>query len=159
MYIRISAIILMAFMSSCLVSKKKFDDLNVEKSSLEVEKADAAKALRVEKAKNKDLSSENEAQNSKLTKLTNDKAKVLEDLKGLKEQYQVLSQVSNADAKKLNLEMQKAKNLQESLEQKNLVLETKTRELEEQFEKAGFQTVHCWHPKGDMAAFIIAKKV
>lgn len=131
MYIRIAAILVLASLSSCLVSKKKFDDLNVEKSSLEVEKAKAAKALKVEKSKNKDLTSENDAQNEKITKVTNEKAKITEDLNSLREQYQVLSQVSSSDAQKLNLEMKKAKNLQASLEQKNKTLGIKTKELEE----------------------------
>lgn len=31
--------------------------------------------------------------------------------------------------------------------------------LEESLESAGFQTVHRWHPKGDVAVFIISRKV
>ena len=35
----------------------------------------------------------------------------------------------------------------------------KTKELEHQMKAAGFQIVHSWHPKGDMAVFIIARKI
>lgn len=34
-----------------------------------------------------------------------------------------------------------------------------TKSLEESLESAGFQTVHRWHPKGDVAVFIISRKV
>lgn len=127
---KLITIALLAILSSCMVSKKKFDELAVEKGSLEVEKADAANALKLEQAKNDDLELENEAQLKKIAEITNEKAKTAEDLKNLKEQYQVLSQVSNADAKRLSLEMKKAQNLQASLEQKNNVLASKTLELE-----------------------------
>ena len=35
----------------------------------------------------------------------------------------------------------------------------KTTELEHHLAAAGFTTVHSWHPKGDVAVFIISKKV
>ena len=35
----------------------------------------------------------------------------------------------------------------------------KTPELERHMKAAGFQIVHIWHPKGDVAVFIIARKI
>jgi ubiquinone/menaquinone biosynthesis C-methylase UbiE len=34
----------------------------------------------------------------------------------------------------------------------------KTTEFEQDLQAAGFQTVHSWHPKGDVAVFIISRK-
>lgn len=34
-----------------------------------------------------------------------------------------------------------------------------TKSLEKSLESAAFQTIHCWHPKGDVAVFIISRKV
>lgn len=35
----------------------------------------------------------------------------------------------------------------------------KAEQLEQELQAAGFQTVHSWHPKGDVAVFIISRKV
>ena len=127
---KISVICLAAVLGSCVVGKKKYDALNVEKSGLEVDKKECADALATEQSKIGQLSAESEAQKKKILDLADQKMKTENDLKQLKEQYQILSQVSSSDANKLKLEMDKAKNLQETLEQKNKVLDTKSKELE-----------------------------
>jgi len=35
----------------------------------------------------------------------------------------------------------------------------KTGNLEQALNAAGFKTIHCWHPKGDAAVFIISRKI
>jgi chemotaxis protein MotB len=127
---KISILVLCTSLGACVVSKKKFDALNVEKSGLEVEKADCNEALKSEQNKNKDLTAENEAQKKKIQELSDAKLKTEADLKQLKEQYQILSQVSNTDAQKLKQEIEKTQNLQETLEQKTATLDAKTKELD-----------------------------
>lgn len=127
---RTSVLIVALSLGACVVSKKKFDALNIEKSGLEVDKSDCEQALKLEGSKNEELTTLSDAQKKKIEQISSDKSKLDSDLKQLKEQYQILSQVSSADAQKLRQEMVKAQNLQETLEQKNQTLDTKTKELE-----------------------------
>ena len=117
-------------LGSCVVGKKKYDALNVEKSGLEVDKKECNDALTTEQAKVAALTTEGEALQTKIADILKEKGILEKDLAKLKEQYQILSQVSSVDAQKLKQEMEKAQNLQETLEQKNETLISKTKELE-----------------------------
>ena len=127
---RILYISLALVLGSCVVGKKKYDALNVEKSGLEVDKKECNDALTTEQAKVAALTTEGEALQTKIADILKEKGILEKDLAKLKEQYQILSQVSSVDAQKLKQEMEKAQNLQETLEQKNETLNSKTKELE-----------------------------
>ena len=121
---------ILILLSACVVSKKKFDELNVEKSGLAVDKADCEKLLAQEKEKNSELNTQTEALEQKVSGLEKDKNQLEKDLSLLKDQYDKLSKISSSDSKQLELEIQKANNLRKNLEDKTKALEKKTAELE-----------------------------
>jgi chemotaxis protein MotB len=129
MFKKVSILLFCASLSACVVSKKKYDALNIQKNGLEVEKAECNEALKSEQNKSKDLQTEASAQVQKIQDLSTQLNLTETDLKKLKDQYQILSQVSSSDAQKLKSEMEKAKNLSETLAQKSDILDAKNTEL------------------------------
>lgn len=76
-----------ATMTSCVVSKKKFDELNAKKSALEVERADCENELAAAIAERERLSSLSNELNSKCQKLIEDTTKTGDEYRKLRSDY------------------------------------------------------------------------
>lgn len=115
--------LLLLSLSSCLVSKKKFDDVNGKKSILEVEKAEAVEELAVVKAENSRMVGQLDDYKVDVESLSKDTAQLGRLYRDLIGDYQDLSQVSAADAKNLSGQMQKVGTLMKELAEKDNALE------------------------------------
>jgi len=115
-------------LTACVVSKKKFDQLNLEKNGLEVDKDECSKSLESEKESNKELNAQVEALEAKVNELEQERSGLQGELDTLKNQYERQIELSNKDASELN-------NLRKSLNQKQSELIAKTNELNSESEK------------------------
>lgn len=116
--------------SSCVVSKKKFDELLIEKSALEVDKAGVATALDQSKQRSADLKIEKDACIEKSIALAYERDSVTKSLTDLQSQYKIVSATAFNDANKLSIEEKRVMNLMSDIKKQNAILDKKTLELE-----------------------------
>lgn len=116
--------------SSCIVSKKKYEQLSHDKSVLEVEKAELADSLLTALAENKDCRKAVKKQLKAIDKLQGDTT-VLGDLyRDLIDDYVELTKSSKSDAQRLNLQMQKVGELSQAIEEKNRLLAKEEKDID-----------------------------
>lgn len=120
----------LVFLSSCVVSKKKFNELLIEKSALEVDKDQAKTALEQSKQRSADLKTEKDACLQKGLELTYERDSVTKSLLDLQNQYQIVSATAFNDANKLSVQEKRVLNLMSDIEKQNAILDKKTQELE-----------------------------
>lgn len=123
--------ILLISISSCVVSKKKYDDLNERKSKLEVEKADCNDKV-------KGLLKDTTAMSSLINDLSLDKeglivdtAKLKYQLKSLTGKYDSLYKHADQDARYLGKMIEKTGLLNTKLDKQQKLLNEKNKDLEE----------------------------
>lgn len=121
-YTNILLLAIVALLSSCVVSKKKYDDLATKKSYLELDKAELQELVDSLSAANKACADDILVMEEEISGLITDTAKLGELYKELISQYTDLSQVSDADAKNLSEQLQKVGKLMQELEQKDRAL-------------------------------------
>lgn len=109
------------FTSSC-VSKKVYDDLNVKKSSLEVDNADLKEEATLAEAENQRLSNQVSDYTQMVNELVSDTSELGTLYRDLIGQYTQLSQVSKADAQQLSNQLDKVTKLSKELAKKDAQL-------------------------------------
>lgn len=108
---------------SCVVSKKKFEELAQKKSSLEVDKDDLIKENKVLKSELSDCTTMAEG-------LLGDTTAQGELFRELQSQYDNLASVSDQDARNLSLQLKKVGDLKQTLETQNGLIETEKKLIE-----------------------------
>ena len=113
---RLTLILLLFFLGSCVVSKKKYEDLSVKKSSLELEKAEL-EALKdsLSLVNNEETTRANSCENE-VAKLSADTTKLAELYRKLVKDYSELAEVSDKDAQNLSKQLQRVGKLMGELE-------------------------------------------
>lgn len=117
-------------MSFGCVSKKKYDDLNVKKSGLEVDKAELQEEVKLSDAENQRLISALDEANLQVAELVNDTTELSVLYKDLIKQYTQLSQMSAADAQQLSQQLDKVGQLSKELAKKDAQLAHDSEEIE-----------------------------
>ena len=117
-------------MSFGCVSKKKYDDLNVKKSSLEVDKAELQEEVKLSDAENQRLISALDEANLQVAELENDTTELSLLYKDLIKQYTELSQMSAADAQQLSKQLDRVGQLSKELAKKDAQLAHDSEEIE-----------------------------
>ncbi len=117
-------------MSFGCVSKKKYDDLNVKKSGLEVDKAELEEEVRLSDGENQRLISALDDANLQVAELVNDTTELSLLYKDLIKQYTELSQMSAADAQQLSKQLDKVGHLSKELAKKDAQLAHDSEEIE-----------------------------
>lgn len=112
----------LVFLSGCIVSKKKYDELAQRKSKLELEKNELEKNNKVLSAELQQLQDELKARNAKIDELAKDTAQLGDLYKELIDQYQNLSKISAADAQNLSKQLERVANLRSELEERDSTL-------------------------------------
>lgn len=125
----ITSFICISLFSSCIVSKKKFDELNARKSLLEVEKAECDAHVKALMQDSIDLSNEIIKKTKSNESLIVDTAKLGFQLRELNNEYAQLKEVSNNDARMLSKQLSKVGKLNQELEQKEKELAAKNDQL------------------------------
>jgi chemotaxis protein MotB len=116
--------------TSCIVSKKKYEQLSHDKSVLEVEKAALVDSLLTSLSQNKDCRKSVKKHLKDIDKLQGDTT-VLGDLyRDLINDYVALNKSSNSDAQRLSLQMQRVTDLSQTLEEKNRLLIKEEKEID-----------------------------
>jgi chemotaxis protein MotB len=115
-------IVAVGLLTSCVVSKKKYDDLATKKSYLELDKAELQELVDSLSAANSDCADEVLGMEEELSGLITDTAKLGQLYKELISQYTDLSQISDADAQNLSAQLQKVGKLMQELEEKDRAL-------------------------------------
>lgn len=117
-------------MSFGCVSKKKFDDLNVKKSGLEVDKAELEEEVKLTDAENQRLITSLDESNLQLAELVNDTTELGSLYRDLIKQYTELSHMSAADTKQLSKQLDKVGQLSKELSKKDAQLAKDSEEIE-----------------------------
>lgn len=124
-------IIIVASLSSCIVSKKKYDELNSRKSDLEVALAECNEL-------SKELTKDTTEMSETIGNLTSEKENLIVDtaklgftLRDLSGRHKKLMRSANADAKNLGSMLEKVGKLNGELETKEKELEKKDLQLQE----------------------------
>lgn len=118
------------WLSACVVSKKKYDELTHDKSKLEVEKASLQDSLSLALGDNKSMNKNIKKHLKDIDKLQGDTAALGELYRGLIKDYVELSKSSNSDAQRLSQQMQKVGVLSQELEEKNRLVAKEEREID-----------------------------
>ena len=125
---------LILFVSSVMVfgcvSKKKYEDLTVKKSGLEVENSDLSEELKMASAENQRLSSSVDDFNKRVAELENDTTELSKLYKNLIKDYTSLSKISATDAQQLSKQLDKVGLLSKELAKKDAQLAYDTQEIE-----------------------------
>ena len=112
------------------VSKKKYDDLNIKKSSLEVDKAELEEEVKLSEAENQRLISSVDEYSLQVSELVNDTTELGTLYRDLIKQYTELSQISTADAQQLSKQLDKVSLLSKELAKKDAQLAHDSEEIE-----------------------------
>ena len=122
-------IVSLVLASGC-VSKKKYDDLNLKKSGLEVDKSELEEEVKLSEAENQRLISAVDDCSLQVSELSNDTTELGTLYRDLIKQYTDLSQISNADAQKLNKQLDKVGLLSKELAKKDAQLAHDSEQIE-----------------------------
>ncbi len=123
-------VIVSLVMSFGCVSKKKYDELNVKKSGLEVDKAELQEEVKLSDAENQRLISSLDEANLQVAELVNDTTELSSLYRDLIKQYTELSQMSAADAQQLSKQLDKVGHLSKELAKKDAQLVHDSEEIE-----------------------------
>ncbi len=115
-------LIFFVLLSSCVVSKKKYDDVNSKKSALEVDKHEAEEEVKVMTVENQRLNKQLMGANAAIDSLAKDKLLMGQRYQEMTQNYDMLTQASKADAQRLSKQMKNLSNLKIELEDKNQTL-------------------------------------
>lgn len=116
--------------SSCVVSKKKFEELAQKKSNLEVDKGDLQKANRALKSELSTTTKTLSDCNTQVEDLVGDTTIQGELFRDLQSKYSNLEGVSDQDARNLSLQLKKVGDLKQTLETQNELIETEKKRIE-----------------------------
>ncbi len=122
-------------LSSCVVSKKKYDELNARKSELEVEKANCDEHVKALMQDSIDLSNALVKKTKENEALVVDTAKLGYQLNEIREELKQLQDVSNKDAKLLSQQLSKVGKLNQELDKKEKELAEKNAQLQKDQEE------------------------
>lgn len=106
-------------LSSCIVSKKKFDEVNARKSKLEVEKAECEALVEELVADTTELNALIREMDSLNALLAEDTTQLNNQLEDLSDRFEKLMATANKDARNLSKQLEKAAALQRELEAKD----------------------------------------
>ena len=121
-YQTVFLIISSVLVTSCVVSKKKYEDLAVKKSSLEVEKAECASESDSLQLVKEELDQKVALLEEEVSELEADTTSLSNLYKELIDQYVTLAKQSDQDSKSLETQLQKVSKLVEELEKKDRAL-------------------------------------
>lgn len=116
------------FVFGC-VSKKKYEDLSVKKSSLEVEKEELGEGLKLATAENQRLSSSIEDFTQRMGDLESDTTELGNLYRDLIKDYTSLSKTSASDAQQLSNQLSKVGMMSKELAKKDAQLAKDTEEI------------------------------
>lgn len=108
---------------SCVVSKKKFEELAQKKSSLELDKTELNE-------ENAALKTELSGCVTQVENLVNDTTQTGELFRDLQSKYDNLESISDQDARNLSLQLKKVGDLKQTLETQNELIETEKKRIE-----------------------------
>ena len=117
------------FIFSC-VSKKKYEDLSVKKSSLEVDKEELGEGLKLATAENQRLSSTVDDFSQRLEELQSDTTELGTLYRDLIKDYTSLSKTSASDAQQLSNQLSKVGVMSKELAKKDAQLAKDTEQIE-----------------------------